>query len=343
MSITIYDPTLRDGNHAISHGLSLEDIASYCQAIDDCGIGVIEVGHGNGLGASTLQLGFASHSDRTLLEKARDNISKSLLGVHMIPGFAKISDIKVAIDIGVDVLRIAAHCTEADLTEKYIEFAREQDKPPHGVLMMTHMAPAEQLLEEALKLQSYGAMAIVLMDSAGNYVEKDVTEKVGLLVKNLDVPVGFHAHNNLGMAVANSLAAVQAGATIVDGTLCGFGAGAGNTQLEAMCAVLSRYNYETGVDLFKLCDAIENLQGLPVTNSPSIKTCNLISGVYGVCAGFEKHVTHASKCFNVHSSLIYQELSKRNVLAGQEDMIIEAASRLSKLAQDLSEEGASCF
>lgn len=336
MSITVYDPTLRDGNHAISHGLTLEDISSYCQAVDQSGVGVIEVGHGNGLGASTLQLGFARHSDRALLECARENISNALLGVHMIPGFAKINDIKVAIDMGVDVLRIAAHCTEADLTEKYIEYAREQNKTTHGVLMMTHMAPAEKLLEESLKLQSYGAMAVVLMDSAGHYVEKDATEKVSLLVDNLDVPVGFHAHNNLGMAIANSLAAVQAGATIVDGTLCGFGAGAGNTQLEALCAVLSRYDYDTGVDLFQLCGAIDNLQHLPMTNAPSIKTCNLISGVYGVCSGFEKHVAHASQRFNVHSSLIYEELSKRKVLAGQEDMIIEAASRLSKQNQGAS-------
>jgi len=204
---------------------------------------------------------------------------------------------------------------------------------------MTHMADADKLLEEALKLQEYGANALVLMDSAGNYIATDVSTKVGLLVEKLDIPVGFHAHNNLGMAVANSLAAVQAGATIVDGTLCGFGAGAGNTQLEVLCAVLARYNYQTGVDLFSLCQAIDELQDLRITNSPSIKTSNLISGVYGVCSGFEKHVTRAAQKFNVPASMIYQELSERHVLAGQEDMIIEAANRLSKTFCKKTNEG----
>ncbi|KNC66758.1 4-hydroxy-2-oxovalerate aldolase [Pseudoalteromonas ardens] len=332
MTIMIYDPTLRDGNHAISHSLSLQDIASYCRKVDQCGISVIEVGHGNGLGASSLQLGLASHSDRALLECARDNISNAQLGVHMIPGFAKINDIKVAVDSGVDVIRIAAHCTEADLTKSYIEYARKHDKTTQGVLMMTHMADAATLLVEAQKLQAYGSNSIVLMDSAGNYVERDVREKVGLLVENLDIPVGFHAHNNLSLAVANSLAAVEVGATMVDGTLCGFGAGAGNTQLEVLCAVLQRHGYDTGVDLFRLCSAIDELQDLRVTNAPTIKTSNLISGVYGVCSGFEKHVARAAAEFNVSPSSIYEELSKQHVLAGQEDMIIASASRLAKAA-----------
>lgn len=334
MSITIYDPTLRDGNHAIGHSLSLSDIKAYCEAIDECGIGVVEVGHGNGLGASSLQLGIAAHADADMLACAREHLRKTRLGVHMIPGFAKISDIRVAIDNGVDVIRIAAHCTEADLTKSYIEFARNQDQCVHGVLMMTHMAPAERLLKEAKKQQSYGAQAIVLMDSAGHYDPREVEEKVGLLVQELDVPVGFHAHNNLGVAVANALTAVHVGATIVDGTLCGFGAGAGNAQLEALCAVLQRNQFATGVDVFALCRAIDHLHGLRFTNAPTVKTSNLISGMYGVCAGFEKHVTRASKQFGVEPRLIWEELSRANAVAGQEDLIIQAASRLTKPLQD---------
>ena len=229
MVISIHDPSLRDGNHAIAHALTLADIATYCQTVDDCGLDVIEVGHGNGLGASSLQLGLARHSDIELLECARKNLKQTKLGVHMIPGFAKFSDIQTAIDLGVDVLRIASHCTEADLTETYIEYARANGKYVQGVLMMTHMAPAATLLEQAKKQVSYGANAIVLMDSAGNYDPRDAGEKIGLLVSELDVPIGFHAHNNLGLAISNSIAAAEAGATILDGTMRGFGAGAGNT------------------------------------------------------------------------------------------------------------------
>ncbi len=333
MSIHIYDPTLRDGNHAIGHQLSTRDIESYCRAVDGSGLWCIEVGHGNGLGASSLQLGLARHSDRELLECARQHVSQSLLGVHLIPGFAKISDIRTAVEIGVDVIRLASHCTEADLTESYFDYARGLGKQVHGVLMMTHMASAEQLLEQAAKQVSYGASAITLMDSAGHYDPRSATEKIGLLVRHLGVPVGFHAHNNLGLAVANSLAAAQAGATILDGTLRGFGAGAGNTQLEVMCAVLERYDFETGVDLFQLCAAIDSLSDIPPVSKPTlIGTSNLISGVYGVCAGFEKHVARAAQTFGVAPRLIWKELARVNAVAGQEDLIIEVANRLRKEA-----------
>jgi 4-hydroxy 2-oxovalerate aldolase len=329
MKITIHDPTLRDGNHAISHSLSLKDIAKYCSAFDESGIGVIEVGHGNGLGASSLQLGIAKHSDSEMLECARNNLFETKLGVHLIPGFAKISDIKNAVDIGVDVFRVAAHCTEADLTQSYISYAREKNKTVHGVLMMTHMADEEKLLAESLKLQSYGAEAIILMDSAGHYDQRDVKIKIKALVEGLNVPVGFHAHNNLGLAVSNSLQAVESGASIVDATMCGFGAGAGNTQLEVLCAILSRYGYETGIEIFDICASIDALKDIAaVKYSPVINSSNLISGMYGICSGFEKHVNNAVRRFNVDKKLVYEELSKANAVAGQEDLIIETASRL---------------
>ncbi|MCF6431153.1 4-hydroxy-2-oxovalerate aldolase [Leisingera sp. MMG026] len=337
MAIAIHDPTLRDGNHAIAHTLSLDDIAAYCRTVDGCGLDVVEVGHGNGLGASSLQLGMARHADREMLETARANLTCTKLGIHAIPGFAKISDIRSAIDAGVDVFRIASHCTEGDLTQSYIEFARSQDKYVQGVLMMTHMAPAEVLLAQAQRQVSYGANAIVLMDSAGNYDPRDTSEKIGLLAAELDVPVGFHAHNNLGLAIANSVAAAEAGATILDGTMRGFGAGAGNTQLEVLCAVLERYGFETGTDVFALCEAVEALPELPpVQRRTIVGTSNLISGIYGVCAGFEKHVTRAAQDFGVAPRYIYEELSRCNAVAGQEDLIISAAAHLSKTAPETS-------
>lgn len=332
-AIAIHDPTLRDGNHAVSHSLSLEDIRTYCRAVDGCGLSVVEVGHGNGMGASSLQLGIARHTDIEMLETARANLSQSKLGVHMIPGFARLSDIDTALRIGVDVLRIASHCTEASLTESYIEHARAKGAYVHGVLMMTHMASPEKLLEEALKQQAYGANALVLMDSAGHFDPDSTREKIGLLVNELTIPVGFHAHNNLGLAIANSLAAAQAGATIIDGCMRGFGAGAGNTQLEVLCAVLERYRFETGVNVFELCRAIDSLADLTPVKTPTVvKTANLISGLYGVCGGFEKHVARASSEFGVEPRKIYEALAQCNALAGQEDLIISVASRLSQSA-----------
>jgi len=225
--ILISDPTLRDGNHAVSHQLGMEQIKAYCRAIDVAGVPIVEVGHGNGIGASSLQVGEAALDDKTMLTVARENLKNSKLGVHVIPGFATIErDLKPSMDYGVDVFRIASHCTEADITERHIGFCRSQGKTVFGVLMMSHMADKEILAEEARKMQTYGAEAVILMDSSGNYLPTDVTEKISYLLDNLEIPVGFHAHNNLGMGIANSVAAIQAGASIVDGCARGFGAGA---------------------------------------------------------------------------------------------------------------------
>jgi len=215
--ILISDPTLRDGNHAIRHQLTKEQIGSYAKMADAAGIPIIEVGHGNGIGASSMQVGLAKELDATLLSTARENIKKSKLGVHVIPGFATAKrDIQLAIDCGVDVFRIASHCTEADVTKNHISYVREKGKEVYGVLMMSHMASINTLVEEAQKMQSYGAEAIIIMDSAGAYLPTDVEQRIKALVGSLKIQVGFHGHNNLGMAVANSIIAANEGATILD-------------------------------------------------------------------------------------------------------------------------------
>jgi 4-hydroxy 2-oxovalerate aldolase len=230
-TVLISDPTLRDGNHAIGHQISEAQIAQYCEAADRAGVPIVEVGHGNGIGASSLQLGLSKVADKKMLETARANLKNAKLGIHIIPGFATIEkDLKLAIDCGVDVIRVASHCTEADITERHIKFARQEGKIAYGVLMMSHMVSKEILAEEAYKMQSYGADGIIFMDSAGFFLPQNVTERVQSLVDALSVPVGFHAHNNLGMAIANSVAAVDAGALMLDGCARGFGAGAGNAQ-----------------------------------------------------------------------------------------------------------------
>ncbi len=328
-SILISDPTLRDGNHAIGHQLSAEQIAAYCASADAAGIPIVEVGHGNGIGASSLQLGLSKTTDHDVLKIARDNLKKAMLGVHVIPGFATIEkDLIPAIDAGVDVVRVASHCSEADITERHIKYARNAGKIVYGVLMMSHMVTKEILAEEAIKMQSYGAEGIIFMDSAGFYLPNDVTERVRTLVDSLSVPIGFHAHNNLGMAIANSIAAVEAGASMLDGCSRGFGAGAGNAQLEVLVGVLERMHYKTNIDFYKLLDTADLAEKILMKEIPVIKSASIVSGLAGVFSGFMKPVMRISNEFNVDPRDVFFELGRRKIIAGQEDIIIEVARDL---------------
>lgn len=329
-SVLISDPTLRDGNHAVAHQLTADQIAIYCQAADKAGIPIVEVGHGNGIGASSLQLGTAATPDYTTLKVARENLVNAKLGVHVIPGFATIEkDLKPAIDIGVDVIRVAAHCSEADITERHIKYAHDAGKIVYGVLMMSHMVTPEVLAEEAVKMQSYGAEGIIIMDSAGYYLPTNVTERITSLCDALSIPVGFHAHNNLGLAIGNSLAAIEAGATMLDGCARGFGAGAGNAQLEVLVGVLIRMGYETGIDLYAMLDTADIAESKILEEIPTIKSVSIVSGLAGVFSGFMKPVTRISKEFNVDPRDVFFELGKRKIVAGQEDIIIEVANEIS--------------
>ena len=328
-TVLISDPTLRDGNHAIQHQLTAPQIAAYCRAADAAGVPIVEVGHGNGLGASSLQLGESATKDGEALRVARDNLKNAKLAIHVIPGFATIDkDLKLALEAGVDVVRVAAHCTEADITERHIAFARDHGKTAYGVLMMSHMASPEVLTQEAQKMESYGAQGFIFMDSSGNYLPEDVTERVKALVAGLKIPVGFHGHNNLGMAVANSVAAVNAGATIIDGTARGFGAGAGNTQLEVLIAVFERMGIKTGINLYKMLDAADLAEKELMKVVPTIKSGSVVSGLSGVFSGFQKPVERIALQYGLDARDIFFELGKRKVVAGQEDLIIEVANDL---------------
>lgn len=329
-NILVSDVTLRDGNHAISHQMTTEQIISYCDAADSAGISIVEVGHGNGLGASSLQVGESALDDKIMLSIARAHLKKSKLGIHVIPGFATIErDLKPAIDYGVDVFRIASHCTEADITERHIRYCKAEGKTVFGVLMMSHMADKEKLASEAKKMQDYGAEAIILMDSSGNYLPKNVEEKVGFLTKNLQVSVGFHAHNNLGMGIANSVAAIESGAKLIDGSSRGFGAGAGNAQLEVLISVLERMGYKTGIDLYKMLDASDVAERELVEHLPYISSTSIISGLSGVFSGYLAPVKRIAKEYKIDSRDLFFELGRQKVVAGQEDMIIEVAKQLS--------------
>lgn len=327
--ILISDPTLRDGNHAVKHQLNGAQVAAYAKAADAAGIPIVEVGHGNGLGASSLQVGESLLNDMEMLTVARENLSQSKLGIHCMPSFATINkDLKPALELGVDVVRVGAHCTEADTTQKQIEYVRSRGKEVYGTLMMAHMATRKRLVQECLKMESYGAQGVILMDSVGGFLPNDLKERMSALVSELKIPVGFHAHNNLGMAIATSVAAIEAGGTILDGTARGFGAGAGNAQLEVLVAVLGKLGYETGIDLYKVLDASDIAEKQLMKVIPSIRPISIVSGLSGVFSGFANHVERVSIQYGVDPRDVFFELGRRKAIAGQEDLIIEVAMDL---------------
>ena len=330
-SLLICDVTLRDGSHAYNHKISLEQISTYAKASDEAGFNYIEVGHGNGLGASSLQVGESLFSDKEMLQCAKSALINTKLSVHIIPGFATLEkDIKPAIDLGVDLFRIGCHCTEADITQRHISHIRSVGKEAWGVLMMSHMASAELLLEECKKMQSYGAQGVVLMDSAGAYTPQETHIKIKTLIENLEVPVGFHAHNNLGLSVANSLSAIEAGARIIDGTAKGFGAGAGNAPIEIISAVLEKLKYKTNINLYKALDAAELAANLFAGYLPKSDSITIVSGISGVFSGFSKPVIRVAEKYQIDPRDILKELGLKNVVGGQEDLIVEVASNIAK-------------
>ncbi len=334
-SILVSDPTLRDGNHAVAHQLSEAQIGAYCRAADVAGIPVVEVGHGNGLAASSLQLGLARVSDADMIRVARANLQRSRLGVFVIAGFGTIKrDLGPAIDLGAEVVRVGSHCTEADTTLRHLTYARERGCAAYGNLMMSHMAEPETLREEARKMADAGAQGVVLMDSAGALLPDEVRRRVDVMVQGLDIAVGFHAHNNLGMAVANSVAALEVGATIVDGTARGFGAGAGNTQLEVLVGVLHKLGYETGIDLYKVLELSDLAEEQILETVPVVRSGSIVSGMAGVVSTFAQPAARISRQFGVDARDLYFELGRRKVVAGQEDIIIEVAKELAAKAAE---------
>lgn len=327
--IIISDPTLRDGNHAVRHQLTKQNFIAYCEAAQKANIPIVETGHGNGLGASSMLVGECSLTDFEIIEISRAALKTAKLSVHAIPGFCTIKNhFARAIDMGVDIFRVASHCTEADVTQRHIEYVRNRDREAYGVLMMSHMAEPHILIQEARKMQSYGAQALIIMDSAGAFLPEEVEDRISRLRDNLSIPIGFHGHNNLGVAVSNSIAAVKAGATILDGSIRGFGGGAGNTQLEALVAVLHKMGYETGIDLYKLLDAAtvaeKEFNPVPPFASPT----SIISGLSGVVSVFSKQVAAAALQYDVDPRDIFVELGKRKAVAGQENLIVEVAIEL---------------
>jgi 4-hydroxy 2-oxovalerate aldolase len=326
--VIVHDPTLRDGHHAVRHALSREQLRHYAAAADAARIPVVEVGHGNGLGASSLQVGRAVLTDDEMLTVVREELTHSKMGVFMLPGWGTSRDLQKAAKYGADVVRIGAHCTESDTTERHLNFLRDAGVEAHGVLLMSHMASPERLAKECYRLTEFGASAVGIFDSSGHYLPSDVSERITAIAETVEVPVIFHGHNNLGMAIANSVAAAHAGAGIIDGCARGFGAGAGNTQLEVLVPVLERMGYSTGIDLYALLDATDLAERELMPRPPTIDSVSIVSGLAGVFSGFKNRVLDVSRRERVDPRDVFFELGRRQAVAGQEDLIIDVAMDL---------------
>jgi 4-hydroxy 2-oxovalerate aldolase len=327
-NIIITDSSLRDGNHSVKHTISLDSIERYCQFADRVGIPIVEVGHGNGLAASSLLIGKSPNTDKEMLTTAKKNLKKSKLGIHSIPGLSTIDDAMAAADFGVDVFRVATHCTEATLSKSHIDYLAKAGKEVYGVLMMSALISADELVEQAKIMESYGAQALIIMDSTGTYLPNDVEERISKLKASLGIKVGFHAHNNLGCAVANSLVAVQSGADMVDVCIRGFGAGAGNAPVELILPVLEKSGFLTGINFEETIKEADRVMDYLIPSAPITTPINILTGLTKLFSGFEKPIIKASKLYGIEYSSLIFELGNRKLVAGQEDLILEVAQKL---------------
>jgi 4-hydroxy 2-oxovalerate aldolase len=326
----IIDTTLRDGSHAVSHSFTVEQAVAIAGGLDKAGIFLIELSHGDGIAGSSINYGFSKVPELELLEAVSKVVKQAKLGVLLLPGVGTIEDLKAARERGANAVRVATHVTEADIAIQHIGWAKQNGMFAVGFLMMTHMASPEKILEQAKIFVDAGADYINLADSSGYMIPQDVKERIAVLKKGISIPVGFHAHNNLGLAVANSLAAVEEGAEFIDATCRGLGAGAGNTQSEVLCAVLQRIGYETGVHAYDLMDLAEDVVE-PIMHRPQvIRTDSLMLGYAGVYSSFLLHTRKAAEKYGLSPREILVELGKRRMVGGQEDMIVDVAYQLSQ-------------
>jgi 4-hydroxy-2-oxovalerate/4-hydroxy-2-oxohexanoate aldolase len=337
--IKLHDNCLRDGMHAKRHQMTIEQMVSIATGLDEAGIPLLEVTHGDGLGGASVNYGFPLHADEEYLAGVVPKMKRAKVSVLLIPGIGTVDHLLRARDLGAHTVRVCTHCTEADIAEQHITMARKLGMDTVGFLMMAHMSPPEKLLEQAKLMASYGANCVYCTDSAGHMLPEDVKARVGLFRENLpaDVEIGFHGHHNLGMGVANSIAAVEAGVDRIDGSAAGLGAGAGNTPLEAFVAVCNRMGIETGVDLFKLMDVAED-RVVPIMDRPiRVDRESLTLGFAGVYSTFLLFAKRAELKYKVPARDILMELGRRGMVGGQEDMIEDAALTM---ARERSQSGA---
>ncbi len=330
--VTLHDMSLRDGMHAKRHQISLDEMVAVATGLDKAGMPLIEITHGDGLGGTSVNYGFPAHSDEMYLKTVVPLMTQAKVSALLLPGIGTVDDLKMAKDCGVSTIRVATHCTEADVSEQHIGMSAKLGLDTVGFLMMAHMADVDTLIAQAKLMQSYGANCIYCTDSAGYMLPDEVSLKLSALRDALDknTELGFHGHHNLGMGIANSLAAIEAGANRIDGSVAGLGAGAGNTPLEILVAVLQRMGAQTGIDLYQIMDVAEDLV-VPMMDKPiRVDRDALTLGYAGVYSSFLLFAQRAQQKYGVPARDILVELGRRGTVGGQEDMIEDLALTMSK-------------
>jgi len=330
--ITVHDMTLRDGMHPKRHLISLEQMKSIACGLDAAGVPLVEVTHGDGLGGASVNYGFPAHSDEEYLKAVVPLMQNAKVSALLLPGIGTVDHLRMARDLGVSTIRVATHCTEADVSEQHIALACKLELDTVGFLMMAHMNTPEGLVAQAKLMESYGANCIYVTDSAGYMLPDDVKARIAAVRAALkpETELGFHGHHNMAMGVANSIAAVEAGANRIDAAAAGLGAGAGNTPLEVLIAVCARMGIETGVDVFKIQDVAEDLV-VPIMDFPiRVDRDALTLGYAGVYGSFLLFAKRAEKKYGVSARDILVEMGRRGMVGGQEDMIEDTAITLAK-------------
>jgi 4-hydroxy 2-oxovalerate aldolase len=337
--LTFVDVTLRDGNHSIKQQFTPEIVAKVAAALDAAGVDIIEVGHGDGVGGSSIHVGRTAAPYQQLLSSVVSSVKKAKVAIMLLPGFGTKDDLQQSFDLGATVARVASHATEADVTEQHMQLARKLGMFAVGYLVSFGMASPKRIVEEAKKMESYGAQYVNLAESQGYLVPSQVREYVYALREALSIPVGFHGHNNLGLAIGNSMAALEAGATYVDGSLKSLGGGAGNTQSETLIAAMKRGGFETNVDLFGILDAaavleeeIKNNPNLAKIPKPVVDNDAILMGYACVYGGYIMPIKRAAQEYGCDPRQLVLRLGERKVVATQEDVVIEEARRLAGIA-----------
>jgi len=331
--ITVNDMCLRDGMHAKRHQITVNEMVKISKAMDEAGIPMIEVTHGDGLGGASVTYGFPTAKDEEYLTAVCKEMKNAKISALLLPGIGTVDHIRMAVDCGISTIRIATHCTEADISQQHLAMARSIDNlDTVGFLMMAHMIEAEELVTQLKMMEDFGAHCVYITDSAGYMLPDDVTSRVALARAELkpETELGFHGHHNMAMGVANSVAAVAAGANRIDASLAGLGAGAGNTPLEVFVAVCDRMGIETGIDTFKAMDVAEDLI-IPMMDHPvRVDRDALTLGYSGVYSSFLLFAKRSAKKYNLSTRDILVELGRRRTVGGQEDMIEDLALDMAK-------------
>lgn len=333
--VTVHDMTLRDGMHPKRHQMTLEQMKNVAVGLDEAGVPLIEVTHGDGLGGSSVNYGFPAHSDEEYLSTVIPLMKNAKVSALLLPGIGTVDHLRMAKDLGVHTIRVATHCTEADVSEQHISMARQLDMDTVGFLMMAHMNTPEGLITQAKLMESYGANCIYVTDSAGYMLPDDVKVRLDAVRQALkpETELGFHGHHNLAMGIANSLAAVEAGANRIDAAAAGLGAGAGNTPMEVFIAVCDRMGIETGVDVFKIQDVAEDIVVPMMDHIIRVDRDSLTLGYAGVYSSFLLFAKRAEKKYGIPARELLVELGRRGMVGGQEDMIEDTAITMAKQRQ----------